>query len=237
MFSKLKSALTPLSSSSLFAKALIGSALALGGATLLSAGSAHASLSGTFEYDDGTSDFFTAFEAAAAADTSFDVTFSPDGVLASFVASGSFDPGFGTPGLFSTTSPTLTLTGTDTAPGSIWMATTDLSFSVTDDNLDVLNFKYATPTFVVADYTPGEEVEFALSLPDEVTVSYLGKTTTTTIDTFEFSDLESSVGGGYIGEFEVVHGDKVPGPLPILGAGVAFGFSRKLRRRIASAKA
>ncbi|MBD2550492.1 hypothetical protein H6G65_13035 [Microcystis elabens FACHB-917] len=26
--------------------------------------------------------------------------------------------------------------------------------------------------------------------------------------------------------------DKVPGPLPILGAGVAFGFSRKLRRRI-----
>jgi hypothetical protein len=25
----------------------------------------------------------------------------------------------------------------------------------------------------------------------------------------------------------------VPGPLPILGAGAAFGFSRKLRRRIA----
>lgn len=28
----------------------------------------------------------------------------------------------------------------------------------------------------------------------------------------------------------------VPGPLPILGAGVAFGFSRRLRRRIASSK-
>ncbi|MDM7954171.1 MAG: hypothetical protein QUV07_13285 [Cyanobium sp. CZS 25K] len=27
-------------------------------------------------------------------------------------------------------------------------------------------------------------------------------------------------------------GDPVPGPLPILGAGAAFGFSRKLRRRI-----
>jgi hypothetical protein len=27
-------------------------------------------------------------------------------------------------------------------------------------------------------------------------------------------------------------GEKVPGPLPILGAGMAFGFSRKLRRRI-----
>lgn len=29
----------------------------------------------------------------------------------------------------------------------------------------------------------------------------------------------------------------VPGPLPILGAGIAFGFSRKLRRRITTAKA
>jgi hypothetical protein len=32
--------------------------------------------------------------------------------------------------------------------------------------------------------------------------------------------------------------DKVPGPLPLLGAGAAFGFSRKLRSRIkASVKA
>jgi hypothetical protein len=30
-------------------------------------------------------------------------------------------------------------------------------------------------------------------------------------------------------------GDSVPGPLPILGAGAAFGFSRKLRRRINTA--
>ena len=28
----------------------------------------------------------------------------------------------------------------------------------------------------------------------------------------------------------------VPGPLPVLGAGVAFGFSRKLRRRINGAR-
>jgi hypothetical protein len=31
--------------------------------------------------------------------------------------------------------------------------------------------------------------------------------------------------------------DPVPGPLPIMGAGVAFGFSRKLRLRIKSSKA
>ena len=31
-------------------------------------------------------------------------------------------------------------------------------------------------------------------------------------------------------------GDQVPGPLPILGAGVAFGYSRRLRRRISNAE-
>ena len=29
-----------------------------------------------------------------------------------------------------------------------------------------------------------------------------------------------------------VPGDEVPGPLPLLGAGAAFGYSRKLRRRL-----
>ncbi len=34
---------------------------------------------------------------------------------------------------------------------------------------------------------------------------------------------------------EITGGDSVPGPLPILGAGAAFGFSRRLRRRISLA--
>jgi hypothetical protein len=34
---------------------------------------------------------------------------------------------------------------------------------------------------------------------------------------------------------EINGGDTVPGPLPILGAGVAFGFSRRLRKRITTA--
>jgi len=33
---------------------------------------------------------------------------------------------------------------------------------------------------------------------------------------------------------DIIHND-VPGPLPILGAGMAFGFSRKLRRRVSAA--
>jgi|694.fasta_scaffold92524_4 hypothetical protein len=39
-------------------------------------------------------------------------------------------------------------------------------------------------------------------------------------------------GDGAIDTIENSFQQKVPGPLPILGAGMAFGFSRKLRRRI-----
>ncbi len=44
--------------------------------------------------------------------------------------------------------------------------------------------------------------------------------------------------GGQIDSFQnsFQQGTEVPGPLPVLGAGVAFGFSRKLRRRIDGAR-
>ncbi len=48
------------------------------------------------------------------------------------------------------------------------------------------------------------------------------------IDSFQNSFKQSSTGPGPT--------SPVPGPLPILGAGVAFGFSRKLRRRIDGAR-
>jgi hypothetical protein len=44
--------------------------------------------------------------------------------------------------------------------------------------------------------------------------------------------------GDVLDSFKDVYTQRVPGPLPLLGAGIAFGFSRKLRRRInASAQA
>ena len=45
-------------------------------------------------------------------------------------------------------------------------------------------------------------------------------------------------GAGAIDSFEnsFKQTSTVPGPLPVLGAGVAFGFSRKLRRRINGAR-
>ena len=49
---------------------------------------------------------------------------------------------------------------------------------------------------------------------------------------------QTGVGTGFIDNFSFTAiYDEVPGPLPILGAGAAFGFSRKLRRRLNSAKA
>ena len=39
------------------------------------------------------------------------------------------------------------------------------------------------------------------------------------------------------GSGDTISVNVVPGPLPVLGAGAAFGFSRKLRRRIQRSKA
>ncbi len=44
-----------------------------------------------------------------------------------------------------------------------------------------------------------------------------------------FADFDTAVKLKIVRE---ITGDSVPGPLPILGAGVAFGFSRRLRKRI-----
>jgi len=44
-----------------------------------------------------------------------------------------------------------------------------------------------------------------------------------------FNDFDQAVQRKIVRE---ISGETVPGPLPILGGGLAFGFSRRLRRRI-----
>jgi hypothetical protein len=44
------------------------------------------------------------------------------------------------------------------------------------------------------------------------------------------------VGDGAVYDFGEVSFRQVPGPLPLLGAATAFGYSRKLRRRINGAR-
>lgn len=51
-----------------------------------------------------------------------------------------------------------------------------------------------------------------------------------TLPAASFDDFDQAVQQKIVREIN--GGDSVPGPLPILGAGVAFGFSRRLRKRI-----
>jgi hypothetical protein len=50
-----------------------------------------------------------------------------------------------------------------------------------------------------------------------------------------FPEFEQAITSKLIREVGPGPGDSVPGPLPVLGAAAAFGFSRKLRRRINTA--
>ncbi len=58
-----------------------------------------------------------------------------------------------------------------------------------------------------------------------------GTTRISSSSEFEFGQPFGASFGNYSGALTYAH---VPGPLPVLGAGVAFGYSRKLRRRIKS---
>lgn len=62
------------------------------------------------------------------------------------------------------------------------------------------------------------------------TISFLANNLVQAADTV-------GIGLGSTIRFEVYQSSKVPGPLPIFGASTAFAFSRKLRRRVASANA
>jgi hypothetical protein len=66
-----------------------------------------------------------------------------------------------------------------------------------------------------------------------IDISYLGANKIYVTDTYQ-SVVGNPMGYGQISDFTNTF-EAVPGPLPVLGAGAAFGFSRKLRKRIKSA--
>jgi hypothetical protein len=77
------------------------------------------------------------------------------------------------------------------------------------------------------DYVSGTPIVSSATFSN-TTLAGLGFTTTGLIGTWTLTD-----GGDQI---RVVL-TEVPGPLPLLGAGAAFGFSRRLRRRISASQA
>jgi hypothetical protein len=92
----------------------------------------------------------------------------------------------------------------------------------------------STSEFVTTSTGPGIPITFGNSGPqsgNRGTITFFAQALVQ-------GDANAAVGAG-IGSvgLAVLPGVGVPGPLPILGASTAFAFSRKLRRRVTSAKA
>ena len=82
--------------------------------------------------------------------------------------------------------------------------------------------------FIDRDYISGTAISSRATF-NNTTLKSLGFTTTGLIGEWEFVDAPDQ-------KIRVVL-TEVPGPLPLVGAGAAFAFSRRLRRRIASSQA
>ena len=78
--------------------------------------------------------------------------------------------------------------------------------------------------FTINSYLSGDPIVASTTIAGN-TLASLGFTTMGTIGTWTVNGTGDTI--------KVNVGNPVPGPLPLLGAATAFGFSRRLRRRIA----
>jgi hypothetical protein len=225
----------------------------------IGAPSAHALATGNLAISNGNSDFFSQVQPCLGADLaggcvgysdSFAVTFNQGSNLFLSTANGLFVPPFPAAPPFSGT---ITLTSATPANFS-WVSTvfegagplaglsqsvyrlvgdTAFSFSngATVGLFDGVEFLVSLNTGV----GPNVQVVLTQNLPPDQTafVSGLGQPVTVTDGAFTFNDTAASGGGSWSANIDV-EAEQVPGPLPILGAGVAFGYSRRLRKRVKS---
>ena len=120
------------------------------------------------------------------------------------------------------TSPVYALSGPSSFNGTVF----NLSASANSGITTLLNGN-SNSFGIDAGYTSGTPIVSSATISN-TTLAGLGFTTTGLIGTWTLND-----GGDQI---RVVL-TEVPGPLPLLGAGAAFGFSRRLRRRISASQA
>jgi hypothetical protein len=75
-------------------------------------------------------------------------------------------------------------------------------------------------------------------LPSDPFRKSLGAPGYSVVDSWTVGDLDTlqNIKNSYRQDFSREPFDEVPGPLPLLGAGAAFGFSRRLRSRLLAAK-
>lgn len=111
---------------------------------------------------------------------------------------------------------------------------------ITDPNQSFASAILTTPPTTVGDFTVTkeffEDATFTTLIPAwTLTIPPLPDTVAITGKTIYVRDNWTVSNGTQLDSFQNYYsqtGDKVPGPLPLLGAGAAFGFSRQLRKRI-----
>jgi hypothetical protein len=213
------------------------SAAAISGALAIAASPANAQ-TGSLAWSDGTSNFFSQVDFTDPNDI-FSVTFDPpvgSGINLVSTANGVFVPPFAaTPPSYAigTNSPigTFQQVAVLDPTTAIYELQTQTAFAFTNG---VSIGLIAGTQFTVA-LTSSGSIEALLTDPRDadvlafVTGLPVGAVKVTN-GAFTFNDTSAIAGGSYSAQLDV--GETVPGPLPILGAGVAFGYSRKVRKRI-----
>jgi hypothetical protein len=211
-------------------------ALALG-----ALGSPAKAVTGSLNFQDGTNDFFSDVNTGVPGDT-VTVNFQPgDGGVFVTNATGDFVPPFpaippSTPSVVTPVTGVFTLLPGGSPLAGFYSLNSDLAFNFTGigspTNLTIYSGTYFS--YVFDGNLNSYQFDISPTTPDSVpipTVTGIGEVVTVTGGSFQFSDTAGPSLGSYRIQVDVDR-PAVPGPLPIIGAGVAFGYSRKLRGRI-----
>lgn len=215
-------------------------AAAITGALTIGAPSAKA-LTGSLAFSGGTGNFATQVNVTDPTDT-FSVLFNPPPAVAlASSSSGLFIPPFTGFDVLGVTSPTVLFSfEAPVAPGAAFYTIgSNAAFTFTNGATVGL---FAGDRFLVTQSAPVAgiftvNVELQQNRPPAATafVTGLSVPVFVTGGGFTFQDTSAATPGSYSAQVDVSDTAEVPGPLSILGAGAAFGYSRRLRKRVKSA--
>ncbi len=110
-------------------------------------------------------------------------------------------------------------------------------FTFFEGGLAIIGPPVGSPQFKVKQTTTGLPMLMADEMDADVTAFFDSdlKTVTVKNEYFVTTGSVNSFQNSFT-QFETVPPPTVPGPLPLLGAGAAFGFSRRLRTRVLAAR-
>ena len=218
---------------------------------LMGGGEAKAAQVGSLSFTDGTSNWAPQFLSGGVPflPATFDVTFDPAGFASVFGADGLFLPDFtevppADPYLTGTNRPTVTFGFEASEPGNAF-------YSLNEDLVFTFNGPASAGTVTIYEGTvfagtadaTFTNVQFDLDVaktldlnPATPSPTFVGLTNDPVVVTggaFTFNDTTGPGLGSYSANVDIAKPhSKVPAPLPIFGAAVAFGYTRKVRARI-----